>query len=292
MAVGSSLSFEVFPANSQTGTDKLVQTLNQLQAIQPDFISVTCNNNPANIEETTARIAGYVNNTLGIPAVAHLPAAYLSKQQVLTILAQLKEQGISQLLALRGDLIEGEAPKKDFRFASELITFIKENEPEFEIIGACYPETHPESSNRVTDIQQLKQKTDAGCQKLITQLFFDNETFYQFYEGCTLAGIDVPILAGIMPIINRKQAIRLVNTTSAHLPRKFLAILEKYEHNPIALRDAGLAYAIDQIVDLVTQGVAGVHLYTMNQASTAQHIKRATASLFSPQPQASVKSKC
>ena len=140
---------------------------------------------------------------------------------------------------------------------------------------------HPESMNRVTDIQHLKKKVDAGCDQLITQLFLDNELFYRFQESCDLAGIDVPILAGIMPIVNRNQALRLLKTTQTQLPRKFLAILEKYEHNPIALRDAGLAYAVDQIVDLVTQDVSGIHLYTMNNAQIAQRVVENTHSLFS-----------
>lgn len=277
---GTSLSFEVFPANTQVGTKKLIQTLNELQDLQPNFISVTCSNNKANIEETTVKIADYVTNSLRIPTIAHLPAAYLSKQQVSTILGQLEKLGIRHVLALRGDIVEGIPPKRDFSYASDLVTFIQEQAPYFDISGACYPEIHPDSDNRISDIKHLRKKVEAGCSQLITQLFFDNEQFYQFKEGCSLAGIDAPILAGIMPIVNRKQALRLIKVSSSQLPKKFLAILEKYEHNPVALRDAGLAYAIDQIVDLVTQGVDGIHLYTMNQSDTARQIHQATKSLF------------
>lgn len=279
---GASLSFEIFPPNTQVGAEKLLTTLADLQDLNPDFISVTCSNNKANIEETTLKVASYVKNVLTIPTVAHLPAAYLTKEQVLRILDQLDQEGIHELLALRGDIFPDIPPKDDFHYASELITFVQEHAPQFDISGACYPEVHPESSSKVSDIKNLKHKIDSGCSKLVTQLFFDNECFYSFKENCELADIDVPILAGIMPIVNRKQALRLIKTNDVNLPRKFMAILEKYEHNPVALRDAGLAYAIDQIVDLVTQDVDGIHLYTMNQAETARYIYHATSSLFSP----------
>ena len=278
---GASLSFEIFPPNTQVGADKLLTTLSELQDLNPDFISVTCSNNKANIEETTIKVASYVKNVLDIPTVAHLPAAYLTKEQVIRLLDQLDQEGIHELLALRGDILPDLSPKDDFHYASELIDFIHQHAPQFEISGACYPESHPESTSKVSDIKNLKHKVDSGCSKLVTQLFFDNDTFYSFQENCELADINVPILAGIMPIVNRKQALRLIKTNDVKLPKKFLAILEKYEHNPVALRDAGLAYAIDQIVDLVTQDVDGVHLYTMNQAQTARHIYHATASLFS-----------
>ncbi|EKA12031.1 methylenetetrahydrofolate reductase, partial [Streptococcus sp. GMD1S] len=184
--------------------------------------------------------------------------------------------GVQKILALRGDIIPDVEPQKDFRYATDLIEFIKEQAPHFDIVGACYPEGHPDSPNQISDIQNLKKKVDSGCSSLVTQLFFDNERFYDFQDKCTLAGIDVPIHAGIMPILNRNQALRLLKTCeNIHLPRKFKAILDKYEHDPESLRAAGLAYAVDQIVDLVTQDVAGVHLYTMNNAETAKYIHQA-----------------
>lgn len=150
----------------------------------------------------------------------------------------------------------------------------------FKVSGACYPKMHPDSNNRVEDILNLKRKVESGCQQLITQLFFDNDTFYRFQESCALSGINVPILARIMPIINRKQAIRLIQTCQTKAPRKFMAILEKYEYQPESLKEAGLAYALDQIVDLVTQDAEGIHLYTMNQAETARYIYQATTVIF------------
>ena len=259
-----------------------------MQGLAPLFISVTASNNKYNIKETTVPLADHIQNDLAIPTIAHLPAIYLSKEKVADTLRDLDAVGVHRILALRGDIIPGVEPLKDFRYATDLIEFIKEEAPQFDIIGACYPEGHPDSPNQISDIQNLKKKVDAGCSSLVTQLFFDNERFYDFQDKCTLAGIDVPIHAGIMPILNRNQALRLLKTCeNIHLPRKFRAILDKYEHDPESLRAAGLAYAIDQIVDLVTQDVAGVHLYTMNNAETARHIHEATHSLFKHHSQVS-----
>ena len=279
-----SLSFEVFPPNPAVGNDKIISALQDMQELAPHFISVTASNNKFNIKETTVRLADFIQNDLAIPTIAHLPAIYLTKDKVAETIADLDKVGVQKILALRGDIIPGVEPQKDFRYATDLIEFIKEQAPHFDIIGACYPEGHPDSPNQISDIQNLKKKVDAGCSSLVTQLFFDNERFYDFQDKCTLAGIDVPIHAGIMPILNRNQALRLLKTCeNIHLPRKFKAILDKYENDPESLRAAGLAYAVDQIVDLVTQDVAGVHLYTMNNAETAQYIHQATHALFNHQ---------
>ena len=280
-----SLSFEVFPPNPEVGNDKIIAALKDMQGLAPHFISVTASNNKFNIKETTVRLADYIQNDLEIPTIAHLPAIYLTKDKVAETITDLDKVGVQKILALRGDIIPGVEPQKDFRYATDLIEFITQQAPHFDIIGACYPEGHPDSPNQISDIQNLKKKVDAGCSSLVTQLFFDNERFYDFQDKCTLAGIDVPIHAGIMPILNRNQALRLLKTCeNIHLPRKFKAILDKYENDPESLRAAGLAYAVDQIVDLVTQDVAGVHLYTMNNADTAQYIHQATHALFNHQP--------
>ena len=279
-----SLSFEVFPPNPEVGNDKIISALQNMQDLAPHFISVTASNNKFNIKETTVRLADYIQNDLNIKTIAHLPAIYLTKDKVAETIRDLDKVGVQKILALRGDIIPGVEPQKDFRYATDLIEFIKEQAPHFDIVGACYPEGHPDSPNQISDIQNLKKKVDAGCSSLVTQLFFDNERFYDFQDKCTLAGIDVPIHAGIMPILNRNQALRLLQTCeNIHLPRKFKAILDKYEHDPESLRAAGLAYAVDQIVDLVTQDVAGVHLYTMNNAETAKYIHQATHALFNHQ---------
>lgn len=276
-----SLSFEVFPPNPAVGNDKIIAALKDMQGLAPHFISVTASNNKFNIKETTVRLADYIQNDLEIPTIAHLPAIYLTKDKVAETIADLDKVGVQKILALRGDIIPGVEPQKDFRYATDLIEFIKEQAPHFDIVGACYPEGHPDSPNQISDIQNLKKKVDAGCSSLVTQLFFDNERFYDFQDKCTLAGIDVPIHAGIMPIINRNQALRLLKTCeNIHLPRKFKAILDKYENDPESLRTAGLAYTVDQIVDLVTQDVAGIHLYTMNNAEVAHQVHQATEALF------------
>ena len=276
-----SLSFEVFPPNPAVSNDKIIAALKDMQGLAPHFISVTASNNKFNIKETTVRLADYIQNDLEIPTIAHLPAIYLTKDKVAETIADLDKVGVQKILALRGDIIPGVEPQKDFRYATDLIEFIKEQAPHFDIVGACYPEGHPDSPNQISDIQNLKKKVDAGCSSLVTQLFFDNERFYDFQDKCTLAGIDVPIHAGIMPIINRNQALRLLKTCeNIHLPRKFKAILDKYENDPESLRAAGLAYTVDQIVDLVTQDVAGIHLYTMNNAEVAHQVHQATEALF------------
>ena len=280
-----SLSFEVFPPNPAVGNDKIFQALREMQDLAPHFISVTASNNKFDIEETTVRLTEFIANDLKIPTIAHLPAVYLTKDMVSNILQSLDRVGVHQILALRGDIFPDVAPKDDFTFATDLIEYIKTEAPHFDIIGACYPEGHPDSPNQISDIQNLKKKVDAGCSSLVTQLFFDNERFYDFQDKCILAGIEVPIHAGIMPILNRNQALRLLKTCeNIKLPRKFRAILDKYEHDPESLRAAGLAYAVDQIVDLVTQDVAGIHLYTMNNAATAYHIYKSTHALFNHNP--------
>lgn len=279
-----SLSFEVFPPNPAVGNEKILQALESMQTLAPHFISVTASNNKYNIKETTVSLADHIQNDLAISTIAHLPAIYLTKEKVAETIVALDEVGVKRILALRGDIISDVEPQKDFRYATDLIAFIKDQAPHFEIVGACYPEGHPDSPNQILDIQHLKKKVDAGCSSLVTQLFFDNERFYDFQDKCTLAGIDVPIHAGIMPILNRNQALRLLKTCeNIHLPRKFKAILDKYEHDPESLRAAGLAYAVDQIVDLVTQDVAGIHLYTMNNAEVAHQVHQATKPLFKHQ---------
>lgn len=276
----TTLSYEVFPPKTQVGEDNLFQVLQDLKDLEADSISVTYSTKNNNVADTTTKIAEHVQNNLCIPAIAHLPAIYLTKQDVSNIVTRLDESGINKILALRGDRLPDMDPVNDFTYASDLVTYIKKIAPHFEITGACYPEIHPEAASGVDDIKNLKKKVDAGCDELITQLFFDNDIFLDFQEKCRIAGIDVPIIPGIMPITNQRQAMRLVSMNETKLPRKFKAILNKYEHNPEALREAGLAYAIDQIVDLVTQDVPGIHLYIMNRSETAKYIHNATKWLF------------
>ncbi|WP_086350905.1 methylenetetrahydrofolate reductase [NAD(P)H] [Enterococcus sp. 9E7_DIV0242] len=275
-----SLSFEVFPPSTEATIDSLYSSLHQMEDLRPDFISVTCSNRQLSLEESTVKLATHIQKKHQVPSIVHLTAAYSSKEAIDKILASLHQKKIRNILALRGDLDATLTRGTDFLYAGDLIAYIKAWDQHFSISAACYPEGHPESVNTINDIYHLREKVQAGADQLITQLFFDNELFYRFQEKCWLAGIEVPIIAGIMPIVNKRQAERIIRTANVQLPKKFLAILEKYADNPVALRDAGLAYAIDQIVDLVTQGVSGIHLYTMNQANIARSIYTATHSLF------------
>ncbi|MBO1306020.1 methylenetetrahydrofolate reductase [NAD(P)H] [Enterococcus sp. 669A] len=277
---GATLSFEVFPPTSKSSIDSLYHSLSQMEDLAPEFISVTCSNQQLSLTDSTVKIAQHIQQQHQVPSIVHLTAAYLNKGEVDDILEVLRQKNIRNILALRGDILPDKPRGTDFQYASDLISYIKGQDDRFSISAACYPEGHPESDNTVADIHHLREKIQAGADQLVTQMFFDNESFYQFQEKCQLAGIDVPILAGIMPVINKRQAERIIRTADIQLPRKFLAILDKYGDNPVALKDAGTAYAIDQIVDLVTQGAAGIHLYTMNKAETARRIYTATNSLF------------
>jgi methylenetetrahydrofolate reductase (NADPH) len=206
--------------------------------------------------------------------VAHLPCIQLTKSDVLEQLDLFKQAGIENILALRGDCVPGAQPCGDFQYASDLVSFIREN-GDFNIIGACYPEGHPQSGSTVSDIHNLKTKVDAGTSHLISQLFFDNSYFYTFKERAELAGIQVPIEAGIMPVANKMQIERIVSLCGSHLPKKFTAMMARYEDDPKAMCDAGIAYAVDQIVDLLVHGVEGIHLYTMNNPYIARRIYEA-----------------
>lgn len=271
-------SFEVFPPKKTSTIHTIYDALQEMRGLSPDFISVTYGAAGSG-SNLTVKIASDIKNQYGTESVAHLPCINLSKENVLEVLESLKLNGIENILALRGDISPDSAPRTDFRHASDLIAFIREN-GSFNIIGACYPEGHPESDGFVKDIQNLKIKVDAGTNQLISQLFFDNSYFYSFLERAEIAGIHVPIQAGIMPVTNKKQIEHMVSLCGATLPKKFVKMMAKYENNPIALRDAGIAYAIDQIVDLIAQGVDGIHLYTINNSYVAAKISEAVSNLL------------
>ncbi|MFA5535927.1 MAG: methylenetetrahydrofolate reductase [NAD(P)H] [Bacillota bacterium] len=273
------LSFEIFPPKRTGSIETIFRTVDALKDLKPDFISVTYGAGGSNSNRATFEIAAAVKNDYGIESVAHLACINLTKEDVLSISKDFKQEGIENILALRGDINPEIEPKNDFKHASDLISFIKEN-GNFNIIAACYPEGHTESSSIVEDIHNLKTKVDAGADQLITQLFFDNDYFYSFRERAAIAGINVPIQAGIMPVTNKKQIEKMVTLCGVDLPRKFLSIMNRYEHNPIAMRDAGIAYAIDQIVDLIAQGIDGIHLYTMNNPYIALRIYEAIHTLL------------
>ena len=273
------LSFEVFPPKKTSPVETIYSTLGELKELEPDFISVTYGAGGNAADTTTCDIAAYITNELKIPSAAHLTCVYSTKEDILTRLAQLKERNVDNILALRGD-VNPEIPSlHDFEYASDLTAFIKAN-GDFHVSGACYPECHLESANIIQDIQNLKYKVEAGAEHLMTQLFFDNSAFYDFYEKMQIAGINVPVEAGIMPVTNKKQIERMVSMCGASLPAKFSKVMQKYENNPEALRDAGIAYAVDQIVDLLSNGVDGIHLYTMNNPYVARKISESVKNLL------------
>ena len=273
-------SLEVFPPKRNHPIDTIYSTLDQLKDLDADFISVTYGASGSLADNSTCEIASAIKHRYGIVSAAHLTCVNSTREEVKAVLEQLKENDIDNILALRGDIVPDVAPKDDFQHASDLISFIKEEGYDFGISGACYPEGHTDSPDTMTDILNLKKKVDAGAEHLISQLFFDNRYFYDFLEKVRIAGIDVPVEAGIMPVVNKKQIERMVSLCGASLPQKFTKMMSKYEHKPEAMRDAGIAYAIDQIVDLVSEGVDGIHLYTMNNPYIAKRISDGVKNLF------------
>ena len=273
-------SFEVFPPKRDHAIDTIYETLDELQDLKPDFISVTYGASGSLADNSTCEIASAIKHRYGIESAAHLTCVNSTKEEVTEVLRRLHENEIENILALRGDIVPDVPRMNDFKYASELVSFIKETDYDFGISGACYPEGHQNSRNQVDDILNLKKKVDAGAEHLISQLFFDNNLFYDFVEKARIAGINVPIEAGIMPVVNKKQIERMVSLCGASLPAKFTKMMARYEHKPEAMRDAGIAYAVNQIVDLVSQGVDGIHLYTMNNPYIARRISESVKSLF------------
>ena len=273
------LSFEIFPPKPTADESIIYETLDGLTGLNPDFISVTYGAGGGKNGCKTIQIASDVKHRYGVESVAHLPCIGITKSQAVQILDSLKENGIENILALRGDISPDTVPAGDFSHASELIEFISERY-DFNIIAACYPEGHNESDNLIDDIRNTRRKVDSGASHLITQLFLDNDHFYSFRERAVLAGINVPIEAGIMPVTNKAQIERMVKLCGISLPKKFARMIDKYGDNPTAMRDAGIAYAIDQIVELISQGVDGIHLYTMNKPYVAQKIYDAVSKLL------------
>ncbi len=265
------LSFEVFPPKKTSGIETIYNTIEQLTDLKPAYISVTYGAGGNLANNSTCEIASAIKNKYSTEAMAHVTCVNCSKTDLETILGRFNEAGIENILALRGDINPDIPPKTDFKYASELVTFIKEH-GDFGISGACYPEVHAEAPDMITDILNLKKKVDAGAETLVTQLFFENQAFYDFRDKARIAGINVPISAGIMPVTNKSQIERMVTMCGASLPQKFTKMIQKYEFNQEALIDAGIAYAADQIVDLISNGVEGIHLYTMNNPYVARKI--------------------
>lgn len=264
-------SLEVFPPKKTSSVDTIYNTLDNLKDTNPDYISVTYGAGGSAADTATCDIASTILHKYNITPLAHLTCVNYNKDEIGKILDVLYENKIENIMALRGDINPNIAPKKEFTYASELVEYIK-NRGGFYISGACYPEGHVDADNLDDDIRHLKIKVDAGAEHLVSQVFFDNSYFYNFIEKARKAGIKVPIQAGVMPVINKAQIERMVTLCGASLPSKFTKMMQRFEHSPEAIREAGIAYAVNQIVDLVSQGVDGIHLYTMNNSYVAKRI--------------------
>lgn len=265
-----SLSFEVFPPKKKEALESIKETAVSLTKLNPDFISVTFGAG-GTTKGYTAEIAEAIENN-GTTSLAHLTCVRSTTEALEYTIADLKKRNIKNVLALRGDYpkdaVTGENVfPSGYTHASDLVKLLKKEG--MCVGGACYPEGHPESASRETDIDSLKYKVDAGVDFLTTQMFFDNDMLYSFLYRLQSAGIHVPVLAGIMPITNANQVSRMVDLSNAYIPRKLLAICDRFRDSPQAMMQAGIAYATDQIIDLISNGVRGIHIYTMNKPEIA-----------------------
>ena len=267
-------SFEIFPPKPTADVSAVRGTIEALSALRPDYISVTCSAGGSG-NARTPQIAQMVKNC-GVEPLAHLTCLHASRADVDAALDELQRLGIENILALRGDRIEGAAESRDFAHASDLAAHIRARGG-FDIAGACYPEGHPESASLAEDVRNLKKKVDAGVTHLNTQLFFDNEDFYRFRDLLAAAGIDVPVQAGIMPLVKKSHVDRIITLSGAKIPAKISRSIARFYDKPEALMEAGIAYAVDQIIDLLASGAQGIHLYVMNNPYVARRITESIA---------------
>ena len=266
-----SLSFEIFPPKKDTELNNIDETLEVLAELKPDFISVTFGAGGSSNCSRTIELAKKIKYEYGIEPVVHLTCLHYDKHEIDEFAHVLKGEGIENILALRGDPNPNAAAKDDFKHSSDLISYLKQDN-DFCFLGACYPECHPESPSTVSEIKSLKKKVDAGAEVLLSQLFFDNDIFYRFNEECEIAGIEVPVIPGVMPVINAAQIKRMVSLCNASFPKRFQRIISRYEDNKEALFDAGMSYCLSQIIDLLVSDIKGIHLYTMNNPMVARRI--------------------
>ena len=266
------VSFEVFPPKADSSFDVVKSAIGELNGLHPDYMSVTYGAG-GSTSKRTADIASHIQNELGTNALAHLSCIAATRGQISEQLKNLKNAGIENILALRGDIPEnGVLPEgMEYHYAWQLVEEIKKVGG-FCVGAACYPEGHVECLNKTKDLDYLKQKVDCGCHFLVTQMFFDNNVLYTFLYNALKAGIEIPVTAGIMPVTNSKQISKICSLSGTSLTPKFRAILDKFGDNPAALKQAGIAYTVDQIVDMVSNGIKGIHIYTMNKPDVAKSI--------------------
>jgi methylenetetrahydrofolate reductase (NADPH) len=274
---GLSLSFEVFPPKTDSNFDSVKHATEEIAKLSPSFMSVTYGAG-GGTSKYTLEIAKNIKEAYGVPTLAHLTCVSSTKETVRERIAQIKEAGIENIMALRGDLtLELAASDRsgwDYKHAIDLIHEIKASGADFCIGGACYPEIHPESANQKEDIKYLKEKVDAGCSFLTTQMFFDNNLLYNFLYKIRESGITVPIIPGVMPITNANQVDRAIKLSGSFMPQRFKSLVDKFGTTPAAMKQAGIAYATDQIIDLFANGITNVHVYSMNKPDVAEAIQR------------------
>ena len=272
-----SLSFEVFPPKSDTAFESVKHATEEIAKLRPSFMSVTYGAG-GGTSKYTLEIAKNIKANYGVPTLAHLTCVSSTKETVREKIAAMKAAGIENVMALRGDLTPELAASDRsgwaYRNAIDLVRELREYGSDFCIGGACYPEIHPESANQKDDIKYLKEKVDAGCSFLTTQMFFDNNLLYNFLYKIREAGITVPIIPGIMPITNANQIERAIKLSGSFMPQRFKALVDKFGSSPAAMKQAGIAYATDQIIDLFANGIANVHVYSMNKPDVAAAIQK------------------
>ena len=270
-----SLSFEVFPPKTDSSFDSVKSATEQIARLHPSFMSVTYGAG-GGTSRYTLDIAKNIKEQYGVPTLAHLTCVSSSKERVRQKIEEMKDAGIENVMALRGDIpafLEKEDRSNwDYRYAVDLIRDLKELSDDFCIGGACYPEIHLESANQKEDIRYLKEKVDAGCSFLTTQMFFDNNLLYSFLYKIREAGITVPVIPGVMPITNASQVERALKLSGSFMPWRFKSLVDKFGTNPDAMKQAGIIYATDQIIDLYANGITNVHVYSMNKPDVAEKI--------------------
>ena len=271
-----SVSFEVFPPKTESNYDSVKEATEEIAKLRPSFMSVTYGAG-GGTSKFTLDIAKNIKERYGVPSIAHLTCVSSTRETVKERIKDITDAGIQNIMALRGDipkeLLDADRSAWDYKHAVELVRELRESNADFCIGGACYPEIHPESTNQKEDIKYLKEKVDAGCDFLTTQMFFDNNLLYNFLYKIREAGITVPIIPGIMPITNGNQVERAVKLSGSFMPQRFKTLVDKFGNSPLAMKQAGIAYATDQIIDLYANGITHVHVYSMNKPDVAAKIQ-------------------
>ncbi len=272
------LSFEVFPPKTEANYESVDKAAREIAKLKPAFMSVTYGAG-GGTSRYTVDIAATLNNEYQVPTLAHLTCVSSTREHVHHMLDEIKAKGIENIMALRGDIPQDGVVANDYRYASQLIYEIKQA-GDFCIGAACYPEGHVESANKTADITYLKEKVEAGCDFVTTQMFFDNNILYNYLYRIRERGITVPVVAGIMPVTNVSQIKRICSMSGTYLPSRFKAIVDRFGDNPAAMKQAGIAYATEQIIDLIANGVNGIHVYSMNKPDVAEKIQSSLSEII------------